>query len=77
MEFLYRTVVSVLVGHEKGSLDGTTVGVLSVGVKDVVVEIHVVTIDCIIKGDGDHLRHGVGNQVSGDSGSVSAAETVW
>ncbi len=62
-------VVAVLVRHKESSLDVTSIGVLALFVKDLLIKVDVVVVDGIVEGDGDHL----GNVVTvGSSGSNSA-----
>lgn len=69
-------VVRVFVRHEVCSLDIATVGVLAFSVKDFLVEFDVVVVDGVIEGDGDHLGHVLGGQVTGGDGAVLGAEAV-
>lgn len=65
MQLLDGGVVGVLVGHEEGGLDGAAVGV-DAAIEHHLVEIVVVVVDGVIKGDRNHLRHGCGGHVLGD-----------
>lgn len=63
-------VVGVLVGDEEGGLDVASVRVLALPVEDLLVQLDVVVVDGVVEGDGDHLRHVFGGEVSGDGGAV-------
>ena len=73
-------VVGVLVGHKEGSLDVTPVGICP-STEDFIIEVNVVVVDGIIKGDGDHLGHSVTvvivrTEVTGNFRAVLRAEAV-
>lgn len=76
VRLLHGGVVGVLVRNEEGGLDVTAVGILSVSVKDVLVQLDVVVVDGIIECDGDHLGNVFGWQVPRDRSAVLGAETV-
>jgi len=65
-------VVAVLVRDEEGGLDVTAVGVLSLLVKDFLVQVDVVVVDGIIEGNCDHL----GYILAVGSGGSNFAETA-
>ena len=77
-------VVGVLVRDKVGGLDVAAVGVLPLPVEDLIVQVNVVVVDGIVKGDGDHLGHvlAVGTtgadlaEVSGHLGAILRAEAV-
>jgi hypothetical protein len=77
-------VVAVLVRDKEGGLDVTAVGVLALLVEDLLVQVNVVVVDGVVKGDGDHLgnvltvRAGGSNsaKASGDLGSILGTEAV-
>ncbi len=52
---LDRGVVGVLVGYKEGGLNLAAIGVLPLPVEDLLIEVNVVVVDGVIKGDGDHL----------------------
>lgn len=65
VQLLDGSVVGVLMGHEEGGLDGATVRV-DAAIEDELVEIVVVVVDGVIKGDRNHLWHVLGQKVIGD-----------
>ena len=74
-------VVGVLVGHEERGLDVAAVGVPPLLVEDLPVQVNVVVVDGVVKGDGDHLRDPVaplvlGAQVAGHLRAALGAEAV-
>ena len=81
---LNSRVVAVLVRDKEGGLDVATVGVLALLVEDLLVQVNVVVVDGVVKGDGDHLgnvlavRAGGSNgaKASGDLGSILGTEAV-
>jgi len=73
---LHSGVVGVLVRHEEGGFDVTAIGVLAISVEDILVQLDVVIVNCIIESDGNHLRYVLRWEVSGDRSAVLGAETV-
>ena len=74
-------VVGVVVGHEEGALDVTTVGVSALLVEDLGVEVDVSDVDRVVEGECDHLGDQgapvvLGAEVPGDLGAVLGAEAV-
>lgn len=59
VQLAHHAVVGEVVGHEEGGADGTAVGVSSAAIwrEEAEVELPVVPVDRVIKGDEDHLRH--------------------
>lgn len=55
VHLLNGRIVGVLVRNEEGALDGATVRVVSTFLEDFIVNVNVVVIDGIIKGNHDHL----------------------
>jgi hypothetical protein len=76
VHLLHRRVVGVLVGNEVGGFDVAPVGVLTLAVEDLLVELDVVVVDGVIEGDRDHLRDVFGGEVPGDGGAVLRAEAI-
>lgn len=76
VQVLYGRVVGVFVRHEVGTSDLATIRVLPLTVEDVFVQVDVVDVDGTVEGDGDHLWHLLGFDVSGNTGTVSGAETI-
>lgn len=69
-------VVGVLVRDKERRLDVAAVGVLPLAAEDLLVQFDVVVVDGVVEGDGDHLGHVFGRQVSGYRRAVFGAETV-
>ena len=59
MQFAHHAVVGEVVGHEEGGADGTAIGVFPAAVRreETEVELPVVPVHRVVKGDEDHLRH--------------------
>lgn len=76
VHLLHGGVVGVLVGDEEGGLDVTAIGVLSFAIEDLFVKSDIVVVDCVIEGDGDHLRNVFRRQIARDGGAILRAETV-
>ena len=76
VQVLDGRIVGVLVGDEEGTADLAAVGVHSVSVEDLVIEIDVVDVDGSVEGDGDHLGHLLGLKTSRDTRAVSRAVAV-
>ena len=74
-------VVCVLVRHEESGLYVTAIGIPPLSVEDLIIEVNIVVVDGIVKGNGDHLWDPVttivaGAKVSGNLRSVLGAEAV-
>ena len=74
-------VVCVLVRDKEGGLNVAAVGVPSLPVEDLVVQVNVVVVDGVIEGDRDHLWDSVtsvvvGAKISGNFGTVLGTEAV-
>lgn len=76
MQILDSGVVGILVGDEEGTLDGATVGVLALAVKDILVQVNVVNIDGTVERDRDHLWHLLGFNAAGNASTISRAEAI-
>lgn len=70
MHLLYRGIVGVFMGDEISGLNVASIGILALSIENILVQLDVVVVDRIIEGDGDHLRHVFGGQVSRDGGTV-------
>jgi hypothetical protein len=57
-------------------LDVTAIGVLALSVENLLVELNVVVVDCVIEGDCDHHGDVLGREVTGNRRAVFAAEAV-
>ena len=77
VRLLHGRVVRILVGDEEGSLDVAAVGVLTLSVENVLIQLDIVVVDGVVKSDRDHLRHILSREVAGDGGAVLRAEAVW
>ncbi len=81
VDVLNSRVVAVLVRHKESSLDGAAVGIPPLPPEDIIVQINIVLVDGIVKGDGDHLGNSValeaaGTQAAGNLGTILGAEAV-
>lgn len=76
VRLLHGWVIGILVRDEEGGLDVTAVGILSVSVKDVFVQLDVVVVDGIIEGDGDHLGNVLGWEVPRNRSAILWTEAV-
>lgn len=76
VRLLHGRVVGVLVRDEEAGLDVAAIGILSVSVEDVLVQLNVVVVDGIIECDCDHLGNIFGWEVSRDRCAVLGAEAV-
>jgi hypothetical protein len=76
VRLLYRRVVGVLVRDEKAGLDVAAVGILSVAIKYVLVQLDIIVVDGIIECDSDHLGNVFGWKVPRDRSTVLGTEAV-
>lgn len=70
-------VVGVLMRDEECGLDVAAIGVASLPVEDLLVELYVVVIDGVVESDSNHLWDVLGGQAVRYSGSIFRTETVW
>jgi hypothetical protein len=69
------------VRHKEGGFDVAAVGITTLLVEDLGVEIDVVVVNGVVKGDRHHLGHAIativlGTEVAGDFGAVLGAEAI-
>jgi hypothetical protein len=69
------------VRNKESGFDVAVVGVLSSSVEDLLVQVDVVVVDCVVEGDGDHLRNVVaffigGTKISRYFSPVFGAEAI-
>lgn len=76
VQILNRRVIGVLVRDEESTADLATVGILSLTVEDLLVQVDVVDVHGTVERDRDHLRHLLRIDVTRDAGAVSRAVTI-
>ena len=76
VELLYCGVVCVLVRHKESALGLTPIGVKSLLLEDILINVDVVHIHSPVEGQGDHHRDLGDLEVAWDLGSVRGAEAV-
>jgi hypothetical protein len=76
MQVLNGGVVGVLVRHEEGSTNLAAIGVLTLTIEDVLVQVNIVDVNGSIECDGDHLGHLRWFNVAGNASSVSGTEAI-
>lgn len=76
MQILDSRVIRVLVRYKEGTLDGATVGILTLAIEYILVQINVVHIDGTVERNGDHLWHLLGLNATGNPCAISGAEAV-
>lgn len=62
--------------HEECTTNLAAIGVVTISVENLFIQINVVYVHGSVEGDGDHLRYLVGFDASGDASTVGGAETV-
>ena len=85
MHVLNSRVVGVLVGNKERGLDVASIGILALPVEDLIVQINVVVVDGIVKGNHDHLRN-IGTvrpcwshvtELAWDLRAIFRTEAIW
>ena len=76
VEFLNHGVVGELVRHKESALGLTPIGVKSLLLEDILINVDVVHIHSPVEGQGDHHRDLGDLEVAWDLGSVGGAEAV-
>ena len=64
-------------GNVEGTLEGTSIGILSFAIENSLKQINVVRINGTVEGDGDHLRNLGRINVARDSGTIRRTKAIW
>lgn len=76
MHFLYARVVGVFVRDEKCGLDIAAVRVFAFSVENFFVQINVIVVDGVVKGDCDHLGYIFGWEIARNGSTVFGTEAI-
>lgn len=76
MKILHRRIIGILVRNEECTADLATVRILTLPVEDLIVEIDIVHVHGTVKSDRDHLRHLLGINVAGYTGTIGRTVAI-